>query len=144
MKNTIREDCTEQKGIIIKKEENLVVVKIEQKSTCSSCHARGACTSLDKKDKEIEVKTTQDYQIGDEVIVSIATRLGLKAVLIAFLLPLILLLIVIFLSTLLFSLSESISAIISLVFLAIYYIILYKNNHLISKEFTFQIKKKEI
>ncbi|MBO5844637.1 MAG: SoxR reducing system RseC family protein [Bacteroidales bacterium] len=140
----MKEDCVEQKGIVIKKQEDKVIVKIEQKSTCSSCHARGACTSLDKKDKEIEIKTkdTQNYNIGDEVIITISTKLGLKAVFIAFVLPLILLVIALFLSIKIFSLSQSLSALISLLVLAAYYFLLYKQNLFLSKQFNFTIKEK--
>jgi len=140
----MREDCVEQKGIVIKKQEDKVVVKIEQKSTCSSCHARGACTSLDKKDKEIEIKTKdiENYNIGDKVIIAISTKLGMKAVLIAFVLPLVLLTIAMFLSIKIFLLSQSLSALISLIVVAAYYFLLYKQNHRLSKEFTFLIKDK--
>lgn len=138
----MREDCVEQKGVVIRVEDNKVVVKIEQKSTCSTCHARGACTSLDKKDKEIEIKTSnpQSYKIGDDVIVTINTKMGMKAVLIAFIIPCILLLISLFLSIKTFLLSQALSALISLIILSLYYFILYKNNHLLSKEFNFNIK----
>jgi sigma-E factor negative regulatory protein RseC len=140
----MREDCVEQKGIVLKKQEDKVVVKIEQKSTCSSCHARGACTSLDKKDKEIEIKTKdiENYNIGDKVIIAISTKLGMKAVLIAFVLPLVLLIIAMFLSIKIFLLSQSLSALISLIVVAAYYFLLYKQNHRLSKEFTFSIKEK--
>ena len=140
----MREDCVEQKGIVIKKQEDKLVVKIEQKSTCSSCHARGACTSLDKKDKEIEIKSkdTANYNIGDEVIITISTKLGMKAVLIAFVLPLILIVLALFLSIKIFSLSQSLSALISLVVLSAYYFFLYKQNLFLSKQFNFTIKEK--
>ena len=140
----MREDCVEQKGIVIKKQENKVVVKIEQKSTCSSCHARGACTSLDKKDKEIEIKSkdTANYNIGDEVIITISTKLGMKAVFIAFVLPLILIVLALFLSIKIFTLSQSLSALISLVVLSAYYFFLYKQNLFLSKQFNFTIKEK--
>lgn len=140
----MREDCVEQKGIVIKKQENKVVVKIEQKSTCSSCHARGACTSLDKKDKEIEITTkdVENYSIGDEVIITISTKLGMKAVFIAFVLPLILIVLALFLSIKIFSLSQSLSALISLVVLSAYYFLLYKQNLFLSKQFNFTIKEK--
>lgn len=140
----MREDCVEQKGIVIKKQEDKLVVKIEQKSTCSSCHARGACTSLDKKDKEIEIKSkdTANYNIGDEVIITISTKLGMKAVLIAFVLPLILIVLALFLSIKIFSLSQSLSALISLLVLSAYYFFLYKQNLFLSKEFNFLIKEK--
>ena len=140
----MREDCVEQKGIVIKKQEDKLVVKIEQKSTCSSCHARGACTSLDKKDKEIEIKSkdTANYNIGDEVIITIITKLGMKAVFIAFVLPLILIVLALFLSIKIFSLSQSISALISLLVLSAYYFLLYKQNLFLSKQFNFTIKEK--
>lgn len=140
----MREDCVEQKGIVIKKQENKVVVKIEQKSTCSSCHARGACTSLDKKDKEIEITTkyVENYNIGDEVIITISTKLGMKAVFIAFVLPLILIVVALFLSIKIFSLSQSLSALISLLVLSAYYFFLYKQNLFLSKQFNFTIKEK--
>lgn len=140
----MREDCVEQKGIVIKKQENKVVVKIEQKSTCSSCHARGACTSLDKKDKEIEITTkdVENYNIGDEVIITISTKLGMKAVFIAFVLPLILIVVALFLSIKLFTLSQSLSALISLLVLSAYYFFLYKQNLFLSKQFNFTIKEK--
>lgn len=140
----MREDCVEQKGIVIKKQEDKLVVKIEQKSTCSSCHARGACTSLDKKDKEIEIKSkdTANYNIGDEVIITISTKLGMKAVFIAFVLPLILIVLALFLSIKIFSLSQSLSALISLLVLSAYYFFLYKQNLFLSKQFNFTIKEK--
>ena len=140
----MREDCVEQKGIVIKKQEDKLVVKIEQKSTCSSCHARGACTSLDKKDKEIEIKSkdTANYNIGDEVIITISTKLGMKAVLIAFVFPLILIVLALFLSIKIFSLSQSLSALISLLVLSAYYFLLYKQNLFLSKQFNFTIKEK--
>lgn len=140
----MREDCIEQKGIVIKKQEDKITVKIEQKSTCASCHARGACTSLDKKDKEIDIKTkdVENYNIGDELVITISTKLGLKAVFIAFIIPLLLLVIALFLSIKIFSLAQSLSAFISLIVLAIYYFLLYKQNLFLSKQFNFSIKEK--
>ena len=140
----MREDCIEQKGIVIKKQEDKITVKIEQKSTCASCHARGACTSLDKKDKEIDIKTkdVENYNIGDELVITISTKLGLKAVFIAFIIPLLLLVIALFLSIKIFSLAQSLSAFISLIVVAIYYFLLYKQNLFLSKQFNFIIKEK--
>lgn len=140
----MREDCVEQKGIVIKTQADKITVKIEQKSTCASCHARGACTSLDKKDKEIEVKTKEanNYNIGDEIIITISTKLGMKAVFIAFVLPLILLVISLFLTIQLFLLSQPLSALISLVVLTAYFFVLYKQKRFLSKEFNFSIKEK--
>ena len=68
-KQYVSESCSEQVGTILKVEADKVWVVIEQKSACVSCHARGACSSFDKKDKEIEVRTEKaaEYKQGDKV-----------------------------------------------------------------------------
>ncbi|MCI7465431.1 MAG: SoxR reducing system RseC family protein, partial [Bacteroidales bacterium] len=102
------EDCSTQYGIVTKVQTDRVFVLVEQKSACASCHARGACSSFDKKNKTIEVATKQasDYKKGDKVEVSISTRLGMKAVVIAFLVPFVLLVISLILCLKTFDFSE--------------------------------------
>ena len=98
----------------------------------------------EEKDKEIEITTkdVENYSIGDEVIITVSTKLGMKAVFIAFVLPLILIVVALFLSIKLFTLSQSLSALISLVVLSAYYFFLYKQNLFLSKQFNFTIKEK--
>lgn len=135
------ENCSEQVGIVVDVKPQEVVVKIEQKSTCANCHSRGACTSFDKKDKEIEVVTDKaaDYKIGDKVKVSISTKLGMKAVFIAFVLPFVFLMIAIVLSLKVFDLSEALSCLIAISVMVIYYFILFKRKNSLHKQFVFKI-----
>lgn len=135
------ENCSGQVGIVVDVKPKEVVVKIEQKSTCANCHSRGACTSFDKKDKEIEVATDKvaDYKIGDKVKVSISTKLGMKAVFIAFVLPFVFLMIAIVLSLKVFDLSEALSCLIAISVMEIYYFILFKRKKCLRKQFVFKI-----
>lgn len=135
------ENCSEQVGVVVDVKPKEVVVKIEQKSTCANCHSRGACTSFDKKDKEIEVATDKaaDYKIGDKVNVSISTKLGMKAVFIAFVLPFVFLMIAIVLSLKVFDLSEALSCLIAISVMGIYYFILFKRKKSLRKQFVFKI-----
>ncbi|MBQ2303560.1 MAG: SoxR reducing system RseC family protein [Bacteroidales bacterium] len=135
------ENCSEQVGIVVDVKPKEVVVKIEQKSTCANCHSRGACTSFDKKDKEIEVVTDKaaDYKIGDKVKVSISTKLGMKAVFIAFVLPFVFLMIAIVVCLKCLNLSEALSCLIAIVITAVYYYVLFKRKNSLQKQFVFKI-----
>lgn len=135
------ENCSEQVGVVVDVKPKEVVVKIEQKSTCANCHSRGACTSFDKKDKEIEVATDKaaDYKIGDKVKVSISTKLGMKAVFIAFVLPFVFLMIAIVVCLKCLNLSEALSCLIAIVITAVYYYVLFKRKNNLQKQFVFKI-----
>lgn len=136
-------ECTEQKGIVTGKQENKVIVRIERKSSCASCHARGACTSLDKQDKEIEVicDNADQYDIGEEVTVSISTRLGLKAVVIAFVIPFVILFVTLLCCISLFGLKEEVGSLLALTAITVYYVILFKARRILNRQFVFSIRK---
>ena len=136
------EDCSTQHGIVTEIQTDRVFVLVEQKSACASCHARGACSSFDKKNKTIEVATKQasDYQKGDKVEVSISTRLGMKAVVIAFLVPFVLLVISLILCLKTFDFSEPLSCLVAIAITAIYYFILFKQKDKLSSGFKFGIR----
>lgn len=135
------ENCSEQVGVVVNVKPKEVVVKIEQKSTCANCHSRGACTSFDKKDKEIEVATDKaaDYKIGDKVKVSISTKLGIKAVFIAFVLPFLFLMIAIVVCLKCLNLSEALSCLIAICITVVYYYVLFKRKNSLQKQFVFKI-----
>ena len=87
-------DCKE--GTISQIKDDRIVVLIERRSACSTCHARGACLSSDKDEQLIEVS---DYplgvQVGDRVrLIPAKGGSPLKAVLFAFVIPIILLAVV--------------------------------------------------
>lgn len=136
------ENCNSRLGIVEGSNGERLVVKIEQLSACASCHSQEFCSSLDKKEKTIEVHTSQAdrYAKGDRVKVGISTKLGFKAVLLAFLLPFAVLMLAILLSLQVFRLDEALSCIIALLATSLYYLILYKYRRKIQKQFIFTIE----
>lgn len=133
----------EQKGNIVEITSNFVEVRIISESMCASCHARGACGSSDKKEKDIYVKRVEacNFEIGQEVIVVMDRKMGFKAVLLGFLLPFLILFLFVFISNkVFFQNSEIISALIGLLSLGSYYCILYIFKNTINSKFVFRIK----
>ncbi|OIP83777.1 MAG: hypothetical protein AUK44_04405 [Porphyromonadaceae bacterium CG2_30_38_12] len=83
----------EHNGIITHIDGKAMQVSIVQVSACSSCHAKGACSSSDMDEKVILVENNdQSLQIGDAVILTGESSMGLFAVLIAFVIPFLLIL----------------------------------------------------
>ena len=118
-----------------------IIVKIISQAACVSCQAKGACSSSDLSEKEIEVIQNADtFFIGEEVLVIGALSQGYKAVLFAYLIPLSLLVINL-LILISITKNEAISALGSLLFLAPYYFILYLNRKKIQTSFNFAVRK---
>lgn len=133
----------EHKGRISSIENNLIRVTIVSQSMCASCHAKGACISGDSKEKIIEVKTnnTSDYKVGDEIVVAMKKKIGVKAVLIGFFYPFIILIATFILAyNFLFAKNEVLPAILAIVTLGIYYYIIYLLRNKIEKNIQFYIK----
>ena len=80
----------EHTGRVERVEGRSVFVVITSNSACGACEARKACGLSESTEKLIEVDTSSaaDYAAGDEVVVSVRRRAGLKAVAIAYTLPL--------------------------------------------------------
>ncbi|HOG06275.1 MAG: SoxR reducing system RseC family protein [Paludibacter sp.] len=114
----------EHSGIIHQINGKHIRVQITQTSACSACHAKGACTAADMKDKYIDVEAANsNHQIGDEVTLYGQSSMGLFAVLLAFVLPFLLVLGVLFILNH-FMDNEVLAGAISLGALIPYYIIL--------------------
>jgi sigma-E factor negative regulatory protein RseC len=128
-------------GIVERVDDKKVLVRILSQSACSSCHAKGACTVADLKDKIIEVDRAGEgeYAPGDEVMVTLSESLGKKAVVLGYVLPLIILVasIIIFLSLLN---NEGLAALLSILMLGPYYLVLYFFRNRLRKEFRFRIE----
>ncbi|WP_321289905.1 SoxR reducing system RseC family protein [uncultured Sunxiuqinia sp.] len=128
------------KGIIKKLTEKSIVVGIVNESACSGCHAKGACSMSDMKDKEIEINHFNgDYSLGQSVEVVGKTSQGFKALFYGYVFPFILVLFALILLTSL-QFSEGISGLVSLFTLIPYYTILYLTRNKIRKSFEFEIK----
>ncbi|MFA6806075.1 MAG: SoxR reducing system RseC family protein [Bacteroidales bacterium] len=120
-----------------------VVVRIISASMCASCHAKGACSMNDTKEKSIEVNVSNpsDYKIGQNVVVSMEQKMGSKAVLIGFFYPFLVLIVSAFLSDkYLFPTNEALTALISILSITAYYLIIFLTRTKLEKEFHFQIK----
>ncbi|MBR5776972.1 MAG: SoxR reducing system RseC family protein [Bacteroidales bacterium] len=112
-------------GVVVKADGNKVCVKIESMSACAACHAKGMCTLSDKEDKiiDVEVDGNKTYNVGDNVVVCVAQKRGLQAVLLAYVVPAVL--VVVALVMFLNVVAEPLAIIFSLLTLALYYCVLY-------------------
>lgn len=118
-----------------------LVVKIISQTACASCHAKGACTSNDQTEKEIEITQKEgSFSIGEQVEVVTTSTQGYKALLYAYLLPLIILVfsLIIFLSLIK---AEAIAALGSILLLFPYYLLLYYFRHRLKDSFHFTVQK---
>jgi len=131
----------EHTGIISRIDKNLIQVLIIQESACSGCHANGACSAADMDEKLIDVESKDaSYKVGDKVILSGQSSMGLLAVLLAFVLPFLLILLSLFVLRN-YASSEAISGTISLSTLIPYYIILSFFRKKLKNKFQFNISK---
>ncbi|MCW3786044.1 SoxR reducing system RseC family protein [Plebeiibacterium sediminum] len=132
----------EHTGYVEEINSNQVKVRIISESACASCHAKGACTAADMKEKLVDVYTNQSslYKPGQKVTIQGEKSLGLKASLLAYIFPFILVFVVLFVSYGLTK-SEGIAGITSLIILIPYFIVIKYISPQLQKTFTFKIKE---
>lgn len=126
-------------GIVHRKDNNSVVVRITSSSACSGCHAEGYCNISDQKEKLINVTGSYDVSPGDRVILLMTQSMGFRALSLGYLLPLVVLIagLVVFLSL---SVPELTAGLLSIGILIPYFLILYFLRDRISNKFNFTIK----
>ena len=128
------------KGVIKKLSKEGIIVGIISESACASCHAKGACTAADVKDKEIEISHYEgEFHEGQQVLVVGKTSQGFRALFYGYLLPFLLLLAILIISTNITS-NEGLSGLLSLGVLVPYYLVLYLFRNKLKKTFGFEIK----
>lgn len=120
-------------------------VKVESRSACAACHAKGLCTASDTKDKFIYVKKEwlpvgAEFAVGDKVTLEMRAALGLKAVWIVYAVP-----VVIFVTILLYlqsiKASELKMGLAVIVALTGYFLLLYLFRGKIGRSFRFYVTK---
>ncbi len=127
-------------GIAFRVESGKVFVKIESLSACANCHARGACSSLDKSSKIIEAYADEPISVGESVIVEMSESLGLLAVFYVFVIPMIIFLI--FMGVIYsFTGNDFLSVISASSTFVVYFFILYRMKHRLTKSFIFRARK---
>ena len=130
----------EHRGIVQKISDNQITVTIINVSACTSCHAKGACSVADMKDKEVEIyQFSGEFRVGQQVVVTGKTAQGFKALFFGYLLPFIFVLTTLILTTSFIG-DEGISGLISLGILVPYYAVLYFFRDKLKKSFEFEIK----
>ncbi len=132
----------EHEGHIEEVNADNVKVKILSESACASCHAKGACTASDSKEKSIDVYHLgfTNLKIGQKVIIQGQKSLGLKAALLAYIVPLVLVVTTLF-TTIAITNNEALAGILAIVVLVPYYFILKKITPKLKNTFVFTLKK---
>ncbi len=123
--------------------DNSLVVTVLSESACSGCHAKGACSVADQKEKDIDIKVNGGgYKPGQYVNVILKESHGIKALIFGYLIPFFLVLLVLIIAFEMTS-NEVTSACLSLGILIPYYagLFLFKNSF--NKIFRFEIEKIE-
>lgn len=127
-------------GVVIKTEGQDVHVLIVQHSACAGCHAKGACTASDSKDKIIIAKSRGDkYEIGEHVLLVGSNSMAWSALNYAFILPLVLSIALLFIVS--GYISEAMSCICVIAMLAVYYFVLFLFRQKLETKFVFYIEK---
>jgi len=135
-------EAIEHQGIVESIHEKTLRIRIEQSSACSSCDARKICSSADKQDKWIDIPFfSGEYKVGQSVMVTGQSSLGLQAVVLAYLFPLILMIAALAISYLwLFPGNDGISALIALSVTILYYLSLYPFRKKLQSRFVFTVR----
>ena len=133
----------EHTGIITRIDNNNVQVQIIQVSACSTCHAKRACTASDMDEKIIDVVSTDNtHRVGDRVLLTGQSSMGLFAVLLAFVVPFLLILLLLFILRS-YTDNEALSGTLALAVLIPYFAILSLFNKKLKNKFQFQIEREE-
>lgn len=135
-------DNIKHRGVIVKVDGSHIVVRIVQTSACSACSAKGLCNASESKEKQIDVyEVNPSYQIGEEVVLSGSTSMGMRAVFWAFGIPIFLLLVALFVTMRVTEGNALLSSMVALLAIVPYYLVLYLMKDKMTKTFSFVIEK---
>ena len=128
-------------GIVEDRKNGRVRVKITSYAACSGCHARGACSISEEKDKTMSLPLRgASLKTGDRVNVILSQSLGFRALFLGYIFPFLLVLTVLLVMTGL-SDNELLSGLASLSVLPPYYIVIRLLRDRIDRKFEFTLSK---
>lgn len=132
----------EHRGVVESIDQNVVYVRVERKSACSECHAKGLCgESGSERLMQVTTSDASMFKVGDKVCVALqSTKIGLAATLWAYLIPLVILVGTLCVAKAAGS-QDGIAAIIALGATAGYYVVLYVMRRYFDRKFNFTIIK---
>lgn len=131
----------EHAGTILEINNEQITVGIRNVSACAGCHAKGACTMADMKDKTVDViDYSNKFSVGEKVNLKYQESLGWFALFIAYVLPFIIVILTLIIA-LAITRNELISGLIALAILVPYYVVLSFYKKKLKKTFSFSIEK---
>ena len=86
-----KEASVEHGGFVESIVDGVVRVGFVSHSSCASCHAKGACSISDVESKYVEVKSTEEWNIGENVKIILEQKMGFKALWYGYIVPLLVL-----------------------------------------------------
>lgn len=136
------EKTIEHTGKVIFVEGDRIDVEMVVDSACSSCKAKAACGMSESKEKVVSLltETARMYEVGDDVMVFMEQRMGIKAATYAYIIPFFIMLAVLLVMQEI-GFSDLVSGLSSLGSLLVYYIVLFFFRKKIEKEFIFKLRK---
>lgn len=136
------EQPIEHKGRVVFVEGDRIDVEMTVEGACATCRAAKACGMGESSDKTVSLLTASArlYEVGDEVMVSIERKMGIKAATYAYIVPFFVMVAVLFV---LFDLgmSETVAGLSALGAVAVYYVGLWFFRYRIEKEIIFKLRK---
>ena len=120
-----------------------VLVQIEARSACASCHASALCGMSDSEQKIVSVPYSlkDSFLPGEDVDVVLKASMGHKAVWLAYCIPLVVLLAVMF-AALKAGASELAAAGLGICATAVYYFVIWLVREKLRTEYSFIIRKR--
>ena len=130
-------------GKILEVTPSQVLVQIEAKSACASCHASTLCGMSESEQKIVSVPASMkdNFLPGEEVDVVLKASMGHKAVWLAYCIPLVVLLAVMF-TALKTGASELAAAGLGICATAVYYFVIWLFRDRLRSEYNFIIRKR--
>ena len=130
-------------GKILEVTPSQVLVQIEAKSACASCHASTLCGMSESEQKIVSVPASlkDNFLPGEEVDVVLKASMGHKAVWLAYCIPLVVLLAVMF-TALKTGASELAAAGLGICATAVYYFVIWLFRDRLRSEYNFIIRKR--
>lgn len=129
-------------GVIKSTGVDCLYVEIMQASACADCRVAGNCHASEAKVKVVDVycRDVARYHVGERVIVSTTSQVGLMAMLYAYLFPLMILMTTLILVRIC-TRSDGWAALSALAILIPYYIVLYLFRERIKEQVHFNIEQ---
>ena len=129
-------------GVIKSIGVDCLYVEIMQTSACADCRVAGNCHASEAKVKVVDVycRDVARYHVGERVVVSTTSQIGLMAMLYAYLFPLIVLMTTLILVRIC-TRSDGWAALSALAILIPYYIVLYLFRERIKEQVYFNIEQ---